>query len=88
MPSINLKQVKRMLKETSEGRRLIDASYHIPLEGIFDISPLIDKLEKVGVLEASELITIENFLRACRKVKIFVKERKLEKDIERGSKRL
>lgn len=75
VPSNNIKQVQRMLKETSEGRRLIDASYHMPLEGIFDISPLIDKIEKGGVLEASELTTIEDFLRGCRKVKAFVKDK-------------
>lgn len=75
VPSKNIKQVQRMLKETSEGRRLMDASYHMPLEGIFDISPLIDKIEKGGVLEASELTTIEDFLRGCRKVKAFVKDK-------------
>lgn len=74
-PSKNLKQVQRMLKETSEGRRLIDASYHIPLEGIFDISNLIDKIENGGVLEASELTTIESFLRGCRKIKTFIKDK-------------
>ena len=74
-PSKNLKQVQRMLKETSEGRRLMDASYHMPLEGIFDITSLIDKIEKGGVLEASELTTIEDFLRGCRKVKAFVKDK-------------
>jgi len=75
VPSKNIKQVQRMLKETSEGRRLMDASYHIPLEGIFDISPLIEKIEKGGVLEATELTIIEDFLRGCRKVKAFVKDK-------------
>lgn len=74
-PSKNINQVQRRLKETSEGRRLMDASYHMPLEGIFDITPLIDKIEKGGVLEASELTTIEDFLRGCRKVKTFVKDK-------------
>jgi len=75
VPSKNIKQVQRMLKETSEGRRLIDASYHMPLEGIFDISSLIDKMEKGGILEASELTTIGDFLRGCRKVKTFIKDK-------------
>jgi len=75
VPSKNIKQVKRMLKETSEGRRLIDVAYHMPLEGIFDISSLIDKIEKGGVLEAAELTTVEDFLRGCRKVKGFVKDK-------------
>lgn len=74
-PSNNIKQVDRMLDETSEGRKLIDASYHMPLEGVFDILPLIDKIEKGGVLEPSELTTIDNFLRGCRKVKEFIKDK-------------
>ena len=72
-PSNNIKQIQRMLDETSEGRRLIDAGYNIPLEGIFDISTLLDKLEKGGVLEPSELTTINDFLRGCRKIKLFIK---------------
>lgn len=75
VPSNNIKQVRRMIKETSEGRRLIDASYHMPLEGVFDISPLIEKIEKGGVLEPSEVITVGDFLRGCRKVKAFVKDK-------------
>lgn len=74
-PSNNIKQVKRMLEETSEGRRLIDASYHMPLKGIFNIIPLIERIEKGSVLEPSELTTIDNFLRGCRKVKVFIKNK-------------
>ena len=74
-PSNNIKQIQGMLDETSEGRRLIDAGYNIPLEGIFDISTLLDKLEKGGVLEPSELTTINDFLRGCRKIKLFIKDK-------------
>ena len=74
-PSNNIKQIQRMLDETSEGRRLIDAGYNIPLEGIFDISTLLDKLEKGGVLEPAELTTINDFLRGCRKIKLFIKDK-------------
>lgn len=74
-PSNNIKQINRMLDETSEGRRLIDASYHMPLKGVFNINPLIDKIEKGGVLEPDELITMDNFLRGCRGVKIFIKDK-------------
>lgn len=74
-PSSNIKNVNRMLDETSEGRRLLDAGYHIPLEGIFDICPLLDKIDKGGVLEPSELISICDFLRGCRKIKSFIKDK-------------
>lgn len=71
-PSSNYKNVNRMLDETSEGRNLIDASYHMPLEGIFNINPIIDRLEKGAVLEPEDLIMILDFLRGCAKVKRFI----------------
>lgn len=74
-PSSNLKQVNRKLEETSEGRRLLDAGYYMPLEGIFNINPLIEKIEKGGVLEPSELTMVGDFLRGCRKVKNFIKDK-------------
>lgn len=74
-PSSNIKIVNQMLAETTEGRRLLDASYTIPLEGIFNILPLIDKIEKGASLEAEDLTIISNFLRGCRKVKTFMKDK-------------
>jgi DNA mismatch repair protein MutS2 len=76
-PSTNLKVVNRRLNETSEGRRLLDASYHIPLEGIFNVVPLIDKIEKGHSLEPIDLTMISNFLRGCRKVKSFIKDKEV-----------
>lgn len=72
-PSSNLKVVNRRLDETSEGRKLLDVSYHLPLEGIHNIFPLIDKMDKGGVLEPSDLTMVSDFLRGCRKVKMFLK---------------
>lgn len=74
-PSDNIKIVEQRLEETSEGRRLLDASYHIPLEGIFDVVPLIEKIDKGASLDPSELVMISNFLRGCRKVKLFIKDK-------------
>lgn len=74
-PSSNLKIVNRRLDETSEGRKLLDVSYHLPLEGIHNIFPLIDKMDKGGVLEPSDLTMVSDFLRGCRKVKMFLKDK-------------
>ncbi|MFR3911963.1 MAG: endonuclease MutS2 [Clostridium paraputrificum] len=74
-PSSNLKVVNRRLDETSEGRNLLDVSYHLPLEGIHNIFPLIDKMDKGGVLEPSDLTMVSDFLRGCRKVKMFLKDK-------------
>lgn len=74
-PSTNIKVVSRRLDETSEGRSLLDASYHIPFEGIFNVSPLIEKMEKGASLAPEDLSMIENFLRGCRKLKLFMKDK-------------
>lgn len=74
-PSDNIKIVEQRLEETSEGRRLLDGSYHIPLEGIFDVVPLIEKIDKGASLDPNELVMISNFLRGCRKVKLFIKDK-------------
>ena len=74
-PSSNIKLVNKRLDETSEGRRLIDASYNIPLEGIFNVVPYIDKIEKGLSLEPEELTTMSSFLRGSRKVKSFIKDK-------------
>ena len=74
-PSTNIKVVKRRLDETSEGRALLDASYHIPLDGVFNILSLIEKMEKGASLEPENLIMISDFLRGCRKVKNFMKDK-------------
>ena len=62
-PSSNLKIVNRRLNETSEGRRLIDASYHIPLVGIFNVLPYIDKIEKGASLDPEDLAIMSDFKR-------------------------
>ena len=74
-PSGNLKIVNKRLDETSEGRRLLEASYHIPLSGIFDITPNIEKIEKGASLDPEDLTMVSDFLRGCRKVKLFVKDK-------------
>lgn len=74
-PSSNLNIVNKRLDETSEGRRLLEASYHIPLSGIFDITPHIEKIEKGASLDPEDLTIISDFLRGCRKVKLFVKDK-------------
>lgn len=75
MPSSDLKTVSKRLKDTDEARKLLDASYHIPLEGIFNISPIIEKIEKGASLEPSDLNMVSDFLRGCRKIKTFMKDK-------------
>ena len=71
-PSGNLSIVKRRLNENKEARKIIENSNHIPLEGLFNINPTIEKVEKGMILEPNELISVEDLLRGCRKIKSFM----------------
>ena len=72
IPSKNIKIVKRKLKENIEAKKVLENSNHIPLEGLFNIIPIIEKIEKGMILEPNELIRIEDFLRGCKKIKSFM----------------
>ena len=71
-PSGNYSIVKRRLAENEEARKVLENSNHVPLEGLFNIDPIIDKIEKGMILEPQELILCEDFLRGCRKIKKFM----------------
>ena len=64
-PSGNYSVVRRKLEENKEARKVLENSNHIPLEGLFNINPVIDKVEKGMILEPVELIACEDFLMCC-----------------------
>ena len=74
-PSGNISVVKRRLKENNEARKILENSNHVPLEGLFNIGTIIDKVEKGMILDPGELIKVEDFLRGCRKIKAFMVEK-------------
>ena len=76
-PSGNFNIVKRRLNENKEARKILENSNHIPLEGLFNINPIIEKVEKGMILEPNELISVEDFLRGCRKIKSFMRDKEL-----------
>ncbi|QZY57307.1 endonuclease MutS2 [Crassaminicella profunda] len=71
-PSGNINIVKRRLDENKEARKIIENSNHIPLEGLFNVNIIIDKIKKGMILDPYELIKIEDFLRGSRKIKSFM----------------
>lgn len=76
-PSSSLSVVKARLNETTEARAILDTESHIPLVGISNIQNFMDKLEKGMILDPSELVAIADFLRGCRKMRGFMREREL-----------
>lgn len=71
-PSSDIKVVKNRLNETTEARAIIDAEGHVPFLGISNIQSIIQKLEKGLMLEPSQLVSISDFLRGCRRIKKFM----------------
>ena len=72
-PKKNIHAVNTMLNENKEARNILNNSTHIPLEGVFNLNSLIDKVEKGIVLNPEELMKVESFLRGCNKIKTFMK---------------
>ncbi|MGL5749245.1 MAG: hypothetical protein ACRCXT_01870 [Paraclostridium sp.] len=74
-PSSNINVVRRRLNENNEARNILLNSNHIPLEGLFNINTIIDKVEKGMILDPLELIKVEDFLRGCKKIKSFMQDK-------------
>lgn len=74
-PSTQLNVVKHRLAETTEARKILDTDSHVPLLGTSNIAHMIDKLEKGIILEPSELVGFADFLRGCRKIKTFMRDK-------------
>ncbi|MCT4621951.1 MAG: endonuclease MutS2 [Marinisporobacter sp.] len=74
-PSGNINVVKRRLDENKEARKIIENSNHIPLEGLFNVNMIIDKIEKGMILDPYELVKMQDFLRGSRKIKSFMLEK-------------
>ena len=76
-PSRQIRVVKNRLNETTEARSIIDADAdgHVPFLGISNIEHTIQQLEKGVILDPSNLLSMSDFLRGCRKIKKFMTER-------------
>ncbi|MGZ9869055.1 endonuclease MutS2 [Priestia endophytica] len=75
-PSTNIKIVKNRLNETTEARAILDAEGHVPFLGVSNIDHTIQNLEKGMMLDPSELVSVSDFLRGCRKMKKFMMNKK------------
>ena len=71
-PKTSIYSVDTMLKENKEARNILENSNHIPLEGVFNLNSLTDKVEKGIILNPEELMKTEAFLRGCKKIKNFM----------------
>ncbi|WP_042149637.1 endonuclease MutS2 [Paucisalibacillus sp. EB02] len=71
-PSSSMEVVKDRLNETTEARAILDAVGNMPFFGVSNIEYIIQNLEKGMILDPSELVSVSDFLRGCRKIKKFM----------------
>lgn len=81
LPSGAFNEVGELLKETAEGRAIMETSGSAPLGGIRDIRAPLQKTRLGAVLEPHELLEIASTLYAMRRIKRFFKELELDAPI-------
>ncbi|WP_079530469.1 endonuclease MutS2 [Halobacillus hunanensis] len=73
-PSTELAEVTQWQKETDEAAQVIRLKGYIPLGGIFDIKPSIQRTTIGGVLSAIECLDIASTINGGKQLKRFVEE--------------
>ena len=71
-PSVDVRAVSHMLRETTEARAVLDAVGHVPLHGLSDVTDHMSRIGLGAVLEPTALTALCDFFRGCRKLKGFM----------------
>lgn len=74
-PSVDMKQIDRALKETTEARAIVNISSSIPLHSLSGMKRIKGNLEKGAVLSPEELEQIAGFLKEGKRLKRFMKDK-------------
>lgn len=60
--------IQKKLDETTEAKRMLDASSTIPLHALIGIKAILDKLDRNEILSPSDLDHIGGFIKDCQKM--------------------
>jgi len=71
----SLEAVLALLRETSEARLLLDQGQTVPIGGLSDLEPTLQRLGKGGVLGARELLDLRSTLSALHATERFLSRR-------------
>jgi len=71
-PQLNPNAIERAMLETTEARAVLDAGAQVPLWGLADGRPSVDRAVKGGVLQAAELVRLADCLRGCAELKRYM----------------
>ena len=76
-PLTDLHRIERLIAETTELKRLLSPDRYLPLGGLHDLSPILEKLDKgADILIIEEIMHVKETLRAFRIVKEFLADAK------------
>ena len=76
-PLTDLHRIDRLIAETTELKKLLSPDRYLPLGGLHDLFPLLEKLDKgADLLIIEEIMWIKETLRAFRIVKAYLKDTK------------
>ena len=76
-PLTDLHRIERLIAETTELKRLLSPDRYLPLGGLHDLSPILEKLDKgAEILIIEEIMHVKETLRAFRIVKEFLADAK------------
>lgn len=77
VPMTNKTAIEAALEETTEARTQLDGRSQVPLHGMADLRELVDRVDKGGVLNPTELLRLSDFLRGCREMKRYMGGKRL-----------
>ncbi len=76
-PLTDLHRIERLIAETTEMKKLLSPDRYLPLGGLHDLSPILQKLEDgADILIIAEIMHIKETLRAFRIVKGYLEDAK------------
>lgn len=67
-PMLQRRAIEHALQETTEARRMLDAGLHVPLHGLSDLTEVLGKVERGGVLQPPELLQVADLLRGAERL--------------------
>lgn len=76
IPVRNTDAIKKMQAETSEARAVLDLFGSVPLGGITDIRPTLEKSKLAAILQPAELLEVAHTLSAGRRLRAFLLKHK------------
>ena len=76
-PLTDLHRIERLIAETTEMKSLLSPDRYLPLGGLHDLSPILEKLDKsADLLVIEEIMYVKDTLRAFRIVKEYLEDAK------------